>query len=271
MSKLKSTSGLSGMLAAVLRKKVTVSSQEHARPHLCFVNTTKSWGGGERWHFENARYAGDAGFDVSLVVASGSELEYRAAGAGLQTETISLSNLSFLNPVKLQKLYRYFRKKAVDVVIFNGPADLKSGGIAAMRAGIPVRVYRRGLAKTPGSGFLNRFLFNHALTDFIVNSKATASLLFSDETISREDARVHLLYNGLEPQDDKSDVNEHSVPVLGNASRFVEQKGLHYLLEMASVLKKQGEDFVLRIAGSGPLESSLKAKSKELGVENLVQ
>jgi glycosyltransferase involved in cell wall biosynthesis len=51
----------------------------------------------------------------------------------------------------------------------------------------------------------------------------------------------------------------------------VDQKGLHHLLEMASVLKQQGEKFIVRIAGFGPLEHELKTKTKALGLENIVE
>ncbi|MFO7788964.1 MAG: glycosyltransferase [Bacteroidales bacterium] len=240
--------------------------------NLCFVNTTKTWGGGERWHFENAVFARNHGFNVSIVCTQGSSLHQKAADAGIRSYHVKLSGLSFLNPVKLQKLWRYFRKNGIDAVVFNGSTDLKTAGIASLRAGVPLRIYRRGLAKAPNAGFLNHFLFEYVVTDFIVNSKATAEQLFSNISLNEKESRVHLLYNGLQPYDDRK--KKDKMPgqvVFGNASRFVEQKGLHYLLEMAAIIKASRQDFIIRIAGNGPLESELKHKASELKLQDFVE
>lgn len=264
MNEPKTSRGLSDLLARLLQTSGHTGSRDAGKkPRICFVNSTKTWGGGERWHFENAVYASEAGFDVSFAGAPESVLQNKAAEQNLPFFPIRLGNLSFLNPFKLQRLWRYFKRQAIDVLVFNGPADLKTGGIAGLRAGVPVRIYRRGLAKAPNSGFLNRFLFNYAVTDFIVNSKATADLLFGKHTIPKEKARVHLLYNGLKPHPLARPENQmRNTIVLGNASRFVEQKGLHYLIEMADIIRKHREDFIIRIAGSGPLEQSLKEQTE---------
>ncbi|MGM0648982.1 MAG: glycosyltransferase [Bacteroidota bacterium] len=253
-------------------RKNAGNAQRKDTINLCFVNTTKTWGGGERWHFENAIFARDHGFNVGIVCTKESSLAKQAAKAGINCYYINLSGLSFLNPFKLQKLWQYFKINGIDAVVFNGSADLKTAGIASRRAGVPLRIYRRGLAKAPHPGFLNHFLFNHVVTDFIVNSKATAEQLFSNISFKKKESRVHLLYNGLHPHDDrkKMDVNPGKV-VFGNASRFVEQKGLHFLLEMAAIIKASREDFILRIAGKGPLETELKHKVADLKLDDYVE
>jgi glycosyltransferase involved in cell wall biosynthesis len=240
---------------------------------VCFVNTTKSWGGGERWHFENAAYACQQGFKVSIICSKNSRLHDKASQAGIHCHPINISNLSFINPFTLQKLKQYFRKNGIDAVVFNGPSDLKTAGIAAMRAGVPLRIYRRGLAKAPHRNVLNRFLFSNVVTDYIVNSKATAKALFSKSGPSRQDnSHVHVLYNGIEPHPNiKYPSSYQDKIVFGNASRFVPQKGLHYLLDMAFILKKSRTDFMVHIAGTGPLEKTLKDKASTLNVHDVVE
>jgi len=240
--------------------------------NLCFVNTTKTWGGGERWHFENAEYAHHRGFNVRVVCSKKSSLHEKAIKAGIPCFPVDISNVSFLNPQKVHKLKRYFTSNRLDVVIFNGPADLKTAGIAAFCAKVPVRIYRRGLATAPHAGLFNHFLFTKVVTDFIVNSKATASQLFSKSEKSKQKASVHVLYNGVEPhpKDIKHTPGQGKM-VFGNASRLVPQKGLHYLLEMASVLKETRTDFTVRIAGTGPREQALKNIAAELNLNDVVE
>lgn len=34
---------------------------------ICFFNTTKAWGGGEKWHLETCKYMHDKGHNVFLL------------------------------------------------------------------------------------------------------------------------------------------------------------------------------------------------------------
>ncbi|MGC9332329.1 MAG: glycosyltransferase, partial [Bacteroidales bacterium] len=88
----------------------------------------------------------------------------------------------------------------------------------------------------------------------------------------QDNSHVHVLYNGIEPHPNiKHPSSDRDKIVFGNASRFVRQKGLHYLLDMACILKKSRTDFVVRIAGTGPLEKSLKEKALSLDVHDVVE
>ena len=92
-----------------------------------------------------------------MVVGSpGSALITRARAEELETVEIPLGNRSWLNPLKHRRLRRLFREHGVDTVIFNGPADLKAGGLAARAAGVVRRVYRGGLALPVRAHRLNR-------------------------------------------------------------------------------------------------------------------
>lgn len=54
--------------------------------------------------------------------------------------------------------------------------------------------------------------------------------------------------------------------LLGTVSRLTEEKGHTYLLDALAKLRKAGKDIYLIVAGEGPLESQLKARSVELGL-----
>lgn len=42
---------------------------------ICFVNTTKFWGGGEKWHFQNAKALSAIGYDISFILNEVGELK----------------------------------------------------------------------------------------------------------------------------------------------------------------------------------------------------
>ncbi len=70
----------------------------------------------------------------------------------------------------------------------------------------------------------------------------------------------------------KSDKDEpYKPPVIGTMSRFVPKKGLDVFLESLSILKKEGVQFKAIIGGGGDEEQSLKALSKELGLDHYVE
>lgn len=260
------------LIAKLIRPSKSEINNKSDKINICFVNSTKSWGGGERWHFENALNLQKNGFNVSIIGSLNSALHNISQKNNVDFFPVNLTGYSFLNPLKISKLTKFFQKKQIDVVVFNGPADLKTAGISAYRANVKNRIYRRGLAKAPKHDLVNKFLFNYVVTNFLVNSKATENLLFSSNLLEKKQANVILLYNGL----DKTDCNKYKLSnnqkiVIGNASRFVPQKGLHYLIELAAILKKQSDNFIIKIAGSGPLENELKELSKRLNVDDNVQ
>jgi glycosyltransferase involved in cell wall biosynthesis len=61
------------------------------------------------------------------------------------------------------------------------------------------------------------------------------------------------------------------VKIVGTVTRLREEKGNEYLIRAVPVIMKQGVDFVLVIAGDGPLRANLERLVMDLGIENLVK
>jgi glycosyltransferase involved in cell wall biosynthesis len=59
--------------------------------------------------------------------------------------------------------------------------------------------------------------------------------------------------------------------VLGIAARLKPIKGLAVALDMMAILATRGHDAILRIAGSGPLGTELRARTGELGIDDRVE
>ncbi len=238
---------------------------------VCFFNTNKAWGGGEKWHFTTCEYLKSKGHDTFLITNMGSELYKKAEKNGISAVAMFVTNLSFLNPFKILSIAGLFKSHKVDTVIMNLPADLKVAGIAAKIAGVKNIVYRRGMPHPLRNTWLNRFLFQNILTHVIVNSEEIGRSLANANGEWFPKEKMVLVYNGVDtsiPLSRKSPLYKRkgNEIILGNAGRLVDQKGQKYLLEMIHLLKEDNLNVKLLIAGEGELKDELKNFAHELNI-----
>ena len=76
---------------------------------ICFFNSTKAWGGGEKWHFDIAARLHATYGNVFVVAGTGSELGKRLKASNIPCQLAAIGNVSFLNLFKIIKLVRLFR------------------------------------------------------------------------------------------------------------------------------------------------------------------
>lgn len=242
---------------------------------ICFFNTNRAWGGGEKWHLTTASEMNRRGYQSILVTNNGSELYHKARAEKLLVYGFSVNNISFINPMKILTMIAFFKSKKIDTVILNLPQDLKLAGIAAKLAGIKTIIYRRGMPHPLRNTILNRFLFQKILTHVVVNSEEIGrSLAAKNESWFPKD-KLKLVYNGVSPHShphqNKIYQKENNEFVIGNAGRLTDQKGQIYLIEMAEELKKENVSFKIIIAGEGELRPQLENLIKEKNLQNEVR
>ncbi len=245
------------------------------KKNICFFNSCKAWGGGEKWHYDIAVCLKNKSYNIILITNTKSELFLKAVSSNIQTISINISNLSFLNPFKIFKIYRLFKKHLINTVILNLPSDLKVAGISAKIAGINNIIYRRGSAIPVKNSILNRFLFKKIVTEVIVNSNETKHTLLTKNPKMIDANKIKLVYNGIDLK--KYDITTAKIYnglkdeiVLGSAGRLSKQKGQKYLIDIAKKLKSKNINFRLLIAGQGKLYNELINYAKKLNVENEV-
>ena len=250
-------------------------------PVLCFCNSNRAWGGGEKWHLEAALAMAGRGVRVLVASAEGTPLLEKArACPGVVAIPVSFSSLDFLNPFAIHSFSAILKQHGVTRLILGLPADLKAAGMAAKIAGVPGIFYRRGSALPVRNSLLNRMLYG-MLTGLIVNSQETRRLALVNNPglISRE--RIHVLPNGIDAESFDAELAVSSPEfrraddpsrfwIIGNAGRLTRQKGQKYLLHMAASLARKAFPFRLVLAGEGELEGELKNLAKELGVAEFV-
>jgi len=244
---------------------------------LCFFNSVKTWGGGEKWHFEMARRLHEKGLPLLIYTNWISELKTRADLAEIPNYQLNISNLSFLNPFKIVKLAIHFRKLKIESIVLNLSADLKLAGLAARLAGVPHIIYRRGSAIPIRNSILNRFLFRHVIHRVIANSRETQRTILSRNPRLISEDRISIIYNGIDlavfDMDKKgfSYKRKTNEIIIGNVGRLVKQKGQKYLIDLAISLKKRSSNFKILIAGTGILEYELVNLISESKLEEHIE
>lgn len=239
---------------------------------ICFFNSSKTWGGGEKWHFDMATRLDRRQWRPIVAARPDGELFSRLSGTNVPLFGMKVSNISFLDPFMRRKIADFFTAEKIDTVIMNLPSDLKTAGPAAKNAGVGNIVYRRGSAIPVRDSLLNRRLFGRVLTGIIANSAETKRTILENNPRLFDPDRIEVIYNGI-------DLTEWGIGtgtgirkarpggiVIGNAGRLVKQKGQRYLLDLAEILSRRGLDFTILIAGEGPLKKSLAKEASRRGL-----
>lgn len=239
---------------------------------ICFCNSAQTWGGGELWHLSFATQLRKHGFVPHLLATRGSALEQRARQTELPCMSLPLGRLSFLNPLRMLQLWRFFKHLAPHVVVLGLPQDLKAAGQAARAAGCPLVLYRRGMGLPVRNSAFNRHLYRNVAHGVIVNARDTRRALLAENPDLLPHERIHLLPNGVDDSllsRKPARPPEASPCVIGTAGRLVEQKGQRYLLKAAALLRQRGLVFELHIAGDGPLRAELQNLAAVLQIEDI--
>jgi glycosyltransferase involved in cell wall biosynthesis len=247
------------------------------RNKICFCNSVVSWGGGEKWHYDMAMRLHSKNFPVVVMTNKKSEIRDRLKNSTIPIINFRITNLSFLNPVKIIMVARAIKKAQINTIILNLSTDLKVAGVASKLAGVPNVIYRRGSAIPIRNTFLNRFLFKHIVDEVIANSEETKRTIISKNPKLFDINKIRIIYNGIyiDKFDAKKSENIYNRKgdeiVIGNAGRLVKQKGQKFLVELASNLKSRGINFRIIIAGEGKMENELQNLVKKNQLEDKIE
>lgn len=241
---------------------------------ICFFNSKKAWGGGEKWHFEACTHLHEMGYPVLAVAHRNSELYKRLSNTGIPCVGINVENLSFLNLFKIKKVEQILRKKGVGTIVINLSRDLKLAGLASKWAGLERIIYRRGSAIPIKNSFLNRYYFQNVVTEVLANSRATERTVLERNPNLFPKEKIKIIYNGIDikrflgkrvqPVYQKQDAEE---TVLSNLGRLEFQKNQKFLIALAAELKVRGIKFKILIGGEGRLGEELRSMAKKLQVQ----
>jgi len=94
-------------------------------------------------------------------------------------------------------------------------------------------------------------------------------------TFNIPESSITTIWNGVEPNKQSIDWDlVKSLPkeklIIGSLSTCIPQKGLHYLLDIASILKQKRNDFAILVVGDGYLRPELQKRCNELNLSDTV-
>lgn len=234
---------------------------------VIFYNSNQAWGGGEKWHFNMAMELKSLGHQSVLITNPNSEIHKRSDNKSLDVIPITTTNLSFINPFKLFKLYRIFKNLKPDAIFLNLPSDVKVCAPIAKLAGVKKVIYRRGMPNPIRNTIINNFIYSK-VDIIIANSNEIKKTVTMN--MPHLEKKITIVYNGIHPVHFKPKTISPTFR-LGNLGRLVEQKGQKHLIDIAKYLKEKQFPFTLSIAGKGQLEDELQDLIIKKNLQNEVK
>jgi glycosyltransferase involved in cell wall biosynthesis len=232
--------------------------------NICFVNSTRKWGGVKSWTLDIAKGLAEKGHVIHIIARPGVFVE-KTKEAGLNAWEFSFG--PDFNPLAVFSFIKFFKKKKIDVLVVNVGKDMRTAGIAAKLLKIPV-VHRIGLS----GDLCNTFKIRN------VHKWVSPHMLAPCQEIK----------NGILKNLPFLDPNEFTVIITGKEStqyppepihaplRFITtsqlnaDKGHKDVLRAVAKLKEQNHDFEYHIVGTGRIESKLKLLASQLGIDDKI-
>lgn len=227
---------------------------------------------------------------ILLAKDKNTPLSHFLESRGVSNEFIALGSKSSWPIVWLKILFSLMKRRAEVVHTHLFEASLL-GLSAAKMAGIKQRIHTRHHSTYHHKYFPKAVkydrLINGFSTDIIAISKNVESILKDLEEV--DGSKIHLIYHGFDLErfriidSHKLELlrKKYQVPqdrfIIGCISRYVEWKGVQFLLDALIRLKKQGVKFFLILANAGgPYEHEIRKKLNlldendflEIGFEN---
>ncbi|HEX7026991.1 MAG TPA: glycosyltransferase [Gammaproteobacteria bacterium] len=194
----------------------------------------------------------------------------------------ALDHEKYFHGVKLPSKPRLFRRKRLEgIVARRAPAlaliwnrPVRSRQFVAALRGRPWLYWEHGAGWFEGDEALRREFYQSA-DSIIANSFAAKRMLqLRWECMADIEVCLNALRPGLRRQSGGAAevrVSPHNRKIrLGFAGRLLDIKGVPLVLHAVGILKKQGVDVELHVAGGGGLETSLKALAKRLDIDEEV-
>jgi len=238
---------------------------------VIFVNSSRIWGGNEKWTCEAAAGLIRRGHDVLLVGGSPLMAE-RASSYGIRFHRLRLRGDGDIRGIVM--LRRLFGRLHPDAVILTKMKEYWLGGIAAKLARVDKIYFRMGIDRPVKTNLKYRFLLGRVCDKFIVNSESVRDTLLKAPFIRPE--KIAIVKNGI-ATDKAGDVNPElmrslGVPpnakVVGATGRLAKQKGFDVLIKAFKNVREKRPDAFLVIAGEGHERKDLKRLAGRLDLSN---
>jgi len=231
--------------------------------NILFVNSSRTWGGGERWLMDICAGLRDRGHSVYVICQKESALEDR-----ISTVTTSYTSLNItgdFNPFTVFDIYRLIKQWKIQLVCTNFEKDLRIGGMAARAAGVPV-ILSREVDIPIKNKWITRLFFSRIASGILVNSYATLNTLLVSSPWLKQQC-IEVVWKGIGPYSQRPE--EPSLirqmyklsdtrTLVGFVGRIDEQKGIPTLLDAMRMAVIHSPDLTLMMAGEGNMTEQIE-------------
>lgn len=238
---------------------------------ILFLNSIQMFAGGEIWMLRTLRALQQRGHEVWLGCRPHTELAERATAAGIAVKPINFRG--DFDPFCIAPLALFMARNQIEIVLTNMDKELRSGGLAAKLARVPVVIPRRGIDYPLKNRWRYRFAYNTLATHVLANSHATKRALLKNAPWLDE-RRISVLHNGIDLATFTNSARrnmrlEHHIPehapLLGFVGQLDERKGLGVLLSAFKIILQKMPETRLLLAGEGPLREMIESEVREYG------
>jgi len=236
---------------------------------VCFVNSLRTFGGGERWLLEAAEGLASRGHEVTVAARVESALATRARHAGYDTLEVPMRGDG--DPMSIFPLANWLRSTRADVASVNVQRAVRIGAVAAAMAGVPGVVERRGLLFPVKPSAINRFTYRRLVSRVIANCGAIADDLAAGGVVPAE--RIVVIPNGIEPERVSAGAGEElraelcleaGTPTVVVIGRLVPDKGHEVALEAFAKIVEREPRAQLLVVGAGKLRHQLREMASKM-------
>ena len=251
---------------------------------VCFLEDTKLHGGTQIWVAEAASIFLNNGIDVSVLTPTGGYVAEKCAEMGAEVYTYDFDEV-----ISKKDIFKEIWKSALEdsdvaVCTIHPP---RNGFHCSVFAAEVIDEFKLTTTLIPKTGtIVPEYKREYYKPDQDINYNVISITDFTKRYLIDEykipEEKVELIYQGTEVDKftKNNDQNleaqsryklpENAAPVLGSVGSFEERKGQMVLLESIDKIKSVLPDVHLMLVGDGPDEEKLKARVKEMNLQDNV-
>lgn len=241
-----------------------------------------NYGGLQRLVVDISKGLDKSKYEVAVcVLREGGPLEEELLKEDIRIIKLPHSNNS-VDHLSFWKLYKIFKEEKPDIIHTHNTQPFIEGGIAALLAGIPVKIHTDHGRQFPDK---RRYMYAERIFSHFTNQIIAVSESLKDDISRYEGIRpdkIMVIPNGIDGgkyniKIDKNkkrrelDIDNKYNIILGFVGRLSPEKGLIYLVKAMEAIVKEFPNVLLLIVGEGVLLEELKRESIALGIERNIR
>lgn len=238
---------------------------------LLFIDTERVWRGGQAQLLTLIRGLRRRGHKVHLICYPDTLLQTRASESGIIVHPAAIrSETSFISLVRLIFIFRKIRP---DVLLFNTPKAIVIGTLASILVPVGARIIFRRVNFPLGKSIFTRLKYTWGIHCIVAISK---SIRLQLENCGISASKIRIIYEGMDlslyPKRTQPNPRSPDDPlVVGTVAHLSREKGLHDLIEAASLIPDVKRKLRFVIVGDGDCFEELKETAEKKGLSDVFQ